>query len=137
MQLLLGAYHCLPLLHMSKSYIWLEETKERITYFSIGYMINPNLNINKAFKEKVIKCMKTTFGSITQPHISKRLAKINTIVLTLLMFYETRKNPKKVFKVLSRVIYTIIRKYACIDYLASELKKSEPPVGSGGGLKHK
>ena len=50
MQSLLGAYHRLPLLHMAKSYIWLEETKERINEFSIGYMINPNLNINKAFK---------------------------------------------------------------------------------------
>ena len=50
MQLLLGGYHLLPLLHVAKSYIWLEETKERINDFSIGYMINPNFNINKAFK---------------------------------------------------------------------------------------
>ena len=47
MQSLMGAYHRLPLLHMSKSFIWIEETKERIKEFSIGYMINPTLNINK------------------------------------------------------------------------------------------
>ena len=39
------------------------------------------------------------------------------------MFYETRKNVKKAFKVFSCFIYTIIRKYVCIDYLACELKK--------------
>ena len=83
-------------------------------------MINPTLNIDKAFKEKVTKFTKTTFGAITQPHISKILAKKNTRVLELLMFYDTRENPYKCFKVLSCVIYTIIRNYVCIDYLASE-----------------
>ena len=53
------------------------------------------------------------------------------------MFYETRKNPRKVFKVLSCVTYTIISNYVCIDYLASEYKKiSELRAGSGGGYKH-
>ena len=66
--------------------------------FSIGYMINPNLNIIKAFKEKVTKCMKTKFCAMTQPHISKILSKINTRVLALLMFYEAIKHPKKVLK---------------------------------------
>ena len=35
--------------------------------------------------------MKTTFGTITQPHIRTILAKNNTIVLALLMFYETKE----------------------------------------------
>ena len=61
---------------MDKGSIWLEETKERINEFSIGYIIHPTLNINKGFREKVTKCMKTTFCAITQPHISKILAKI-------------------------------------------------------------
>ena len=69
-------------------------------------MINPTLNINKAVREKVNECIKTTFGSITQPNIKTILAKNKTRVLALLMFYETRNNPKKVFKVLSCVIYT-------------------------------
>ena len=105
---------------MAMSYIWLEETKERINDFSIGYIINPNLNMKKSLKEQVTNYTKTTFGAITQPHISKILAKENTRVLALLMFYETRKNPRKVFKVLSCVIYTIINNYVCIDYLASD-----------------
>ena len=69
MQSLLGANNCLPLFHMAKSFIWIGETKEFFNDFLIGYMINPTLNINKAFIEQVNKCMKTPFGAITQPHI--------------------------------------------------------------------
>ena len=47
---MLGTNHRLPLTHMAKSYIWLEEKNERINEFSIGYMINPTLSINKYFK---------------------------------------------------------------------------------------
>ena len=39
---------------------------------------------------------------------------------------------------LSCVIYTIIKNYVCIDYLACQSKIiSEMPVGSGGGSKHR
>ena len=48
--LLLGDNHVLPLLHMAKSFIWIEETKERINEFGIGYMITPNLYVNKDFR---------------------------------------------------------------------------------------
>ena len=75
MQSLLGDYHRLPLLHMAKHFIFLEETNQRINEFSIGYMMNPNLSINKAFKEQVTKCMKTKFGAMTQQHIGKILNK--------------------------------------------------------------
>ena len=70
-QSLLGNNHRLPLSHMAKSYIWLEETNQLVNEFSIGYMMNPNLSINKAFKEQVKICMKTTFYTTTQQHISK------------------------------------------------------------------
>ena len=75
MKYLLGTNHLLPLLNMAKIYIWIEEEKERINEFSIGYIINPIFNINKSFKEQVTKCMTTTFGAITQPRISKILEK--------------------------------------------------------------
>ena len=61
-------------------------------------MINPNFNINKAFREQVDKSMNTTFGPITQTHIRSTLTKNKTRVFTLLMFYETRKNTKKSFQ---------------------------------------
>ena len=37
--------------------------------FKIGCMIHQNLNINKSLREQVVKCMKTTFGAITQRFI--------------------------------------------------------------------
>ena len=64
MQSLLGGNHRQPLLHMAKSLIWVEEIKQRIHEFSIGYMINQKFNSNKAFKEQVNKCMKNKFGTI-------------------------------------------------------------------------
>ena len=81
MLLLLGANNCLPLFHMDKRFIWLNETKQLINEFTIGYMINTDLNVNKDFREKVEKCMYTTFGEITQPFIKATLAKNNTGVL--------------------------------------------------------
>ena len=50
-QSLLGTNHCLPLSHMAKIYIWLEEKNQRINELSIGYIMNPDFNINKAFRE--------------------------------------------------------------------------------------
>ena len=85
-------------------------------------MINPTLNINKSFREEVTECMNNTFVAITQPHIKTTLEKKKTRVSALLMFYETRKNPRKYFKVLSCVIYTIIRNYVCIDYNRFKVK---------------
>ena len=49
---LLGANHRLPILHMAKNILWVHDTSERINEFSIGYMINSTLRVNKAFKEK-------------------------------------------------------------------------------------
>ena len=84
-------------------------------------MINPNLNIYKAFREQVDKFMNDTFVQITQPHIRSTLSKKKTIVLALLMFYETRaNNPRKYFNLLSCVIYTTTKNYVCIDYLACQ-----------------
>ena len=63
--------------------------------------------------------MNTTFGEITQPFIKTTLSKKNTSVLELIMFCETRgDNPRKYFRVFSCVIYTIIKNYFWVDYLA-------------------
>ena len=54
------------------------------------------------------------------------------------MFYETRaENPNKYFRVLSCVIYTIIKNYVCIYYLACLSKiLSETNMGSKEGSKY-
>ena len=137
-QSLLGANHILPFSHMAKSYIWLEETNKRINEFSIGYMMNLNLIMNKDFREQVKVCMRTTFSTSTMTHISKILLNPNTRVLELVMFFDNGKiYTKKMFRVLSCVIYTIIRYYVCIDYLGSEKKKlSDLRLGVAGSYKH-
>ena len=117
---LLWINHRLPLFHMAKRFIWINE-KKRINEFTIGYMINPGFNVNKSFREQVEKCMYTTFGEITQPFIKSTLSKNSTSVLASIMFYEKRAdNPKKAYRVLNCVIYTIIKNYVCIDYLACQ-----------------
>ena len=52
-QSLLGTNHRLPLSYMAKSYIWLEETYQRINEVSIGYIINPNMSIKNLSKSKL------------------------------------------------------------------------------------
>ena len=75
---------------MAKRFLWLHETGELVNEFTIGYMINSTLHVNKVFKEKVEKCMNDTFGSLTQPFMKKIMTK-KTYVLELLMFHDTRK----------------------------------------------
>ena len=87
---------------MAKSFFWLEETKECINKFSIGYMINPKFNINKSFREQMDKYMNTTFGPITQPCIRATLAKNKSVSIINVLW--DKKNPKKAFKVLSFVV---------------------------------
>ena len=122
---------------MAKSYIWLEETNKRINELSIGDMMNPNLNMNKAFREQVKVFLKNTFSASTMIQISKILLKPKTKVLALVMFYENIKNTRKMFRVLSCLIYTIIIKYFCIECLGSEKSKlSDLLLGVSGSYKH-
>ena len=64
--------------------------------------------------------------------------KKNTRVLALVVFYELGNiNSRKMFKVLSCVIYKIIDRYVCIDYLGTEKKKiSELRLGFTFSSKH-
>ena len=75
MLLLLGANHRLPLFYMAKCFIWINDTKNCINEFTIGYMINVGLNFTKAFKYQVGKCIITTFDEITKPFIKSTFAK--------------------------------------------------------------
>ena len=75
MQYLIGTNSRMPLLHMSKSYIWLEKTNQCINKFYIGYTMNSKLHKNKGFKDQVEGCLKHTFGTSTNIHIIKILLK--------------------------------------------------------------
>ena len=74
---------------MSKRYIWLEETNKRINEFSIGYIMSPNLNMNKVFRYQVNVCMKTTLSTSTMTPISKMFLKPSIIVIALVMFFDS------------------------------------------------
>ena len=78
-------------------------------------MLNPVLNINKAFRKKVQINLALTFDSKTMIPIKKVLRKDNNCVISLMMFYENIKI--KILKVLSSVIYCIMENYVCADYL--------------------
>ena len=54
---------------MAESYIWLEETNQHINELSTGYMTNPSPSMNKAFREQVKVCMRTTFSTSTMTYI--------------------------------------------------------------------
>ena len=87
-------------------------------------MFNPTLHKNKVFREQVKACFNNTFGADKNKHINRTWMKRNTRVLALIVFDELGNiNPRKMFKVLSCVIYTIIDRYVCIDYLGTEKKK--------------
>ena len=94
-QFLLGNNHCLPLSHLAKSYIWLEETNQRINELYIGYMMNPNLSMNRFFREQVKVCMKNTFSTSTMTHISKILLQPNTKVLALVICFRIEKKMQR------------------------------------------
>ena len=84
-------------------------------------MINTNFHVNKSFKEQVINCINDTFGALTQPFIKNTITEDNTSILALLIFHDTIvTKPRKHFRVLSCVIYTIIDHYICIGYLACQ-----------------
>ena len=92
--------------------------------FSFAYMFNPTLHTNKVFKDQVKAFLSNTFGADTNKHINKILLKRNTRVIALVVYSELgNTNPKKMFKVLSCVIYAIIDRYVCMDYLGTEIKK--------------
>ena len=120
MKSVLGDNCRMLLLHMSNRNIWIEEKKQRINEFSFGYMFNPTLHATEFFREQVKACLNNKFGQDTNKHIIKPLMKRNTRVLALVVFYELGNiNPRKMFKVLSCIIYTIIDRYVCIAYLGT------------------
>ena len=105
-----------------KNYI--EITNERINEVSFAYMCNPTLYRHKLFKDKVKLCLNNTFGADTNKQINVILKRPNTIVIALIINYEHGSySTINFFKLLSCVVYTIIDKYVCIDYLCTENKR--------------
>ena len=121
---LLGVNYRLPLLNISKTFVYINTREESINQFAIGYMIDPKFHVNKVFRDQVEKCLRATFHQNTMKGMKYVLIKNDTCVIVLVIFYETKtKNPIKVYRVLSCVLYFIIYNYVCIDYLWCHSKK--------------
>ena len=95
-------------------------------------MINPSINCNKLFREQVEKFLGVSFQENVMETIIYCLGKKNKCIIALIMFYGGNGlEPKKVYRVLSCVIYSLIDNYVCIDYLSYQPKtlsfiKSKP-----------
>ena len=83
---LLAANHRLPLFNIADFFIWINETKQLINEFTIGYIINPGLNVNKSLRDQVENFNYTTFCEIKQPFIKATIANKNTGVLAFISF---------------------------------------------------
>ena len=114
----------MPLLHMSKpTFEWKKQINVSMSFL---------LDICWIQVYTRTKLLKIHWKHVSKTHLIKipililiqYHRKKNTRVLALVVFYELGNiNPGKIFKVLSCVIYTIIDRYVCIDYLGTEKKK--------------
>ena len=93
---LLGVNHRQPVLHIYKILVYLYTTNKRINQFAIGYMINPTLHSNKAFREQVEKWLIVKFHQNTMVGIQNVMRRKDTCVITLMIFYESLKKSNKI-----------------------------------------
>ena len=112
---LLSAYHRLLLWHVVNKMIINQKGGGGGYQFQSGYMLNPGSSINKDFKEQVENNLARNFSSAKIASIIILLREENTRVISLLMFYENRKN--MMFKVLGSLVYFIMDNYVCVDRL--------------------
>ena len=90
------------------------EVRIKTPQFQLGYMSNPGLNVNRAFKKKVEKSSNDIWQGYNG-YYQNLFRKENSCVLSLLAFDENIKIV--IFKVLGSVLYCIIDNYLCVDYL--------------------
>ena len=80
----------------------------KINQFAISYIINPILHINQLFIEQVEKCSRATFHENTMKTIRDVMKNKDVCVIALIIFYDIKtKNPIKVYRVLSCVLYSL------------------------------
>ena len=65
-------------------------------------------------------CLSTQFYGKISAHIRKSLIHDSTSAIALIMLYNNRKS--LIFKVLDFVVYTLIEKYLCVDYLCLQIE---------------
>ena len=94
---------------MSKIIVYPYTTYKQINQFSIGYMINPSLHVNRVFREKIEKSLRATFHENTMENIRDVIQKKDICNITQIMFYGVKGGESiKLYRVLSCVLYYII-----------------------------
>ena len=88
--------------------------QKQFNQFQVGYMLNPKVNINKAFNENFESNTENNLSYTTMTPIIICFRIENTHVLLTLIFYEIRNN--MIFKVLISVVYCIMDNYSCVDH---------------------
>ena len=83
-----------------------ENENKQIYQFQVGFMLNHILKFNEAFKEQVEIDVALNFNSKTIMPVIVVVSKYNSGVISLLIFYENRKN--MILKVLISVVYCIM-----------------------------
>ena len=97
MESMLVANFCMSLLHMSKSYIWIEETNQRINEFLLDVCRIQIYSQTKFLRSKWKHVLKTHLVQIPTNILIEHYIK-NTRVLVLVVFYELGStNPRKMF----------------------------------------
>ena len=120
---IVGVNDRLPLLHLSKIMVHIYTTEKTIRQFTIGYMINSSLHINRIFREKIQTFLGCSFSTKTMKTIRDFLLKNSTYDMELIMIYDNSgKVIRKVNRVLIYVVYIIIDNYVRIDYLSCQSK---------------
>ena len=90
----LGVNHSLPISHISKIFVFINTEEEFIHQFTIGYMTNPILHVNKVFRYQAENWLKDTFHQITMKGI-RCSEKKDTCVIVFVMFCDTKNNIQK------------------------------------------
>ena len=86
-------------------------------------MINPYIHINRVFREQVQKGLGCYLSTKTMKAIIYFLLNKNSYVMALIMIYENSgKGIRKVYRMLGCVVYTLIDNYVCIYYLSCQPK---------------
>ena len=73
--------------------------------------------VNKFFRYQLEKCTHTTFGELTQSFIKSTLSKKTSVLALIMLYKKIGEKHKKVLRVISCVIYTIVKNYVYIDFL--------------------
>ena len=98
---IVGLNRCLPILHMSTILVHCYTTCKIINQFPIGYMINPSLKFNNAFRTQHEKFLVVSFSIRKMKAVNNCLMKKSACVMAIIVIYENKGGNTR------RIIYSV------------------------------